>query len=281
MEHLAARLDFLCASQNADGGWGYFPCKQSWLEPTVYAALALVGTPEAAGRATRAWNLVRSWQNPDGGWRPSAKVAVSTWGTALAVTFSDALGRRGPEIDRGTEWLLAAAGAESSMLNRVLRFFGASAVEREVKYAGWPWRPDTSAWVEPTAHSLVALKKVAVRKPGRAISARIDSGERMLLGVRCADGGWNYGSPRALGIELPSYAETTALALLGFDDRAPAGALDRARQLLAGATSPLARAWLRLALGYPPLEAPLSGNDVQLCALEALDFRLLRPGVRT
>ena len=39
-------------------------------------------------------------------------------------------------------------------------------------------------------------------------------GEAQLMDVRSRDGGWNYGSPAALGVDLPSYPETTALALV-------------------------------------------------------------------
>src|ERR1041385_6757383 len=47
---LAARVAALRRTQNPDGGWAYFSGKQSWLEPTFYAALALHGDP-AADRA--------------------------------------------------------------------------------------------------------------------------------------------------------------------------------------------------------------------------------------
>ena len=61
--YLAKRLEALRRAQNADGGWAFEAGKQhSWLEPTVYAALALHGEPEA----DRAWDLVRRWQRPDG-----------------------------------------------------------------------------------------------------------------------------------------------------------------------------------------------------------------------
>ncbi len=282
MANLAQRLRCLRSWQNPDGGWGYFPGKQSWLEPTVWSALALTHHSSDAGTVDRAWRLVRSWQNPDGGWRPTASVGTSTWATALAVTLADVLGHHGIETEGGTRWLSKAGGADSSTLNRVLRALRVPAVEREVKYAGWPWRPETSAWVEPTAHALVALKKMARRNPERTLVARIDSGERMLLSVRCTDGGWNYGSPRALGRELPSYAETSALALIGLQDRAPADAVEHTRKLTNANVSPLARAWLRLGTGEmegAPADAEPT-SDILVTALDSLDPGLLRPGAR-
>ena len=42
---MQAQLDFLRSSQNSDGGWGFFPGKQSWLEPTAYALIGLAGAP--------------------------------------------------------------------------------------------------------------------------------------------------------------------------------------------------------------------------------------------
>jgi hypothetical protein len=67
---LETRPAFLKATQNPDGGWGYFPGKPSWLEPTAYALLALAGERGAA--LDRGWNLLRSWQRPDGAFRPCA-----------------------------------------------------------------------------------------------------------------------------------------------------------------------------------------------------------------
>ena len=58
---LASRLDFLRATQNSDGGWGFFPRKQSWLEPTAYALMALHSDSSSRQNFERGWKLMRSW----------------------------------------------------------------------------------------------------------------------------------------------------------------------------------------------------------------------------
>ncbi len=155
--YLDVRLDALRSAQNSDGGWGYFPRKQSWLEPTVYAALALHG--ERA--AEKAWSLLASWQRPDGSWRPAADVQIASWGTALCVTLASARGEFGAPFRRGVECLLNSAGVESSLVNRTAARVGILSVERNINLKGWPWKPNTSSWVEPTVHALVALKKAS------------------------------------------------------------------------------------------------------------------------
>src|SRR5262245_39053203 len=59
---LASRLEFLRSTQNPDGGWGFFPGKQSWLEPTAYALMALHGHASSGQHFERGWKLMRSWQ---------------------------------------------------------------------------------------------------------------------------------------------------------------------------------------------------------------------------
>lgn len=272
VENLAGRTEFLRLNQNVDGGWGYFPGKQSWVEPTVYAALALARNRD--GAAERAWNLLRSWQNDDGGFRPNRHPGNSTWCTALAVLLGVELNQ---DVSRGAHWLLETSGAESSALNRFVRRFGALPAGREVEHRGWPWRPGTTSWVEPTAFALAALRRwSAGSRPSARTLERIRTGERMLLSVRCSDGGWNYGSKGALGVDLPSYPETTALALIGLGSSAPRAAVNLARRWLSeGGASPLARAWLTIALNangsqLSISQRPWTGNDILLCSLECL-----------
>jgi hypothetical protein len=99
----------------------------------------------------------------------------------------------------------------------------------------------------------------------------------MILERRCSDGGWNYGNRKVLGTELPSYPETTALALVGLAGCPDLDAPVALAQIYLGQTrSPLAKAWLRVALccysaPAPPLgDQPLSPNDVIVNALEVM-----------
>ena len=106
------RLDILRKAQNPDGGWAYFPGKRSWLEPTVYAALALAGEPGA----DRAWSLLKGWQGADGSWRPSNDVAIENFGTALCVTLALSRNASGAYVGKAVNWLLGTAGAESNSI---------------------------------------------------------------------------------------------------------------------------------------------------------------------
>jgi len=280
--YLDARLDALRRFQNADGGWGYFPGKQSWLEPTAWAALALHGEPAADG----AWTLLKSWQLADGSWRPAADVQISNWGTALCVTIACVRGEFDESFRKGVAWLLGMSGNETVLWKRALVKAGLVPSDRNLNFRGWPWKPNTSSWVEPTSHALVALKKAAPHFAGSELRERLRLGLGQLCDVRCSDGGWNYGSPRAVGVELPSYPETTALALVGLQG-APdmAKSIEAAKRMAAQTASPLARAWLKIALALHGEKGPeLSGapaGDVLITAIEALScshYELLRTG---
>ena len=267
--------------QNPDGGWGYFPGKQSWIEPTAWAVLALQGDPAS----DRAWKLLKSWQRDDGAWRPAGDVHIATWATALCVTLAVARGEHGEPARKGVAWLLDSSGVESNFKNRTeakLKLFNP---ERNLDLKAWPWKPGTSAWVEPTAHTLVALKRFG------ETSDRVRMGEAQLLDVRCADAGWNYGSRAALGVELPSYPETTALALLGLQGRHDiTDSLALAERMARETQSPMARAWLAVALRLHGIEPPVNPArvkaDVLITAIEALgapggNYLFLKTGGQT
>jgi hypothetical protein len=247
-------------TQNADGGWGYFPGKQSWLEPTVYAAVALAGDPAA----DHAWALLKSWQAADGGWRPSTDVQVPSWGTSLCVSLAQSRGEFGEPFQKGVAWLLGSAGIEGPLWQRLLfrtKLFGEP--DRNLDLKGWPWKPDTASWVEPTAHALVALKQASTKLPSASLRERVRIGEEQLLDVRCRDGGWNYGSHAALEVDLVAFPETTALALIGLAGHPDLGkSLDLAARMASETRSPLARAWLTIALRLNGVEVPQSTAEI-------------------
>lgn len=284
--YLGVRLDALRRAQNSDGGWPYFSGKRSWLEPTVYAALALAGEPAA----DHAWTLLQTWQDADGSWRPCEGVAVENFGTALCVTLAVSRQVSGPAIDKAVDWLLGMAGAESNWINRLVVRAGLVESERNRNLKGWPWKPGTSSWVEPTSQALVALKKAATKQPRPDLLERVRLGEAQLLDVRCRDGGWNYGSREALNVNLPSYPETTGIALTGLQGHSGLGAaLAYAAREVVQTRSPLGRAWLTIALRLHGTSTPSSIDtpppaDLQILALEALaapegNFNAFRTGV--
>jgi hypothetical protein len=281
---LGVRLEALRQAQSPDGGWGYFPGKGSWLEPTAYAAVALHGEPAA----DRAWALLSSWQSSEGSWRPCSSVNVASWGTSLCVTIAIARKEWGAPLQKGVEWLLGSSGVESRMINRIAARIGLLKSERDIGLKAWPWKPETSGWVEPTVHALVALKQASARLSSSELRERVRMGEAELMNVRSRDGGWNYGSPAALGVDLPSYPETTALALVGLQGQSGLGsAFDVARRQLQETPSPLARAWLTIALrlhgGKPQEPAGELTGDLMITAVEALaaaegNYSLMRTG---
>ncbi|HEY4362000.1 MAG TPA: prenyltransferase/squalene oxidase repeat-containing protein [Bryobacteraceae bacterium] len=286
--YLGRRVDALRKTQNPDGGWSYFPNKKiSWLEPTLYAALALHGDPAA----DRAWELLRTWQQDDGSWRPSAEVEIAHSSTALCVTMAAIRGEFDAPFRNGVDFLLGSVGVEHSFWKRTFARWHWYDPERNLDLEGWPWKPGTSSWVEPTAHALVALKKAAAKATQLAsLTQRVKLGEALLLDVRCIDGGWNYGN-RTDGRNnlLPSYPETTALALVGLQGRTDIGAsLDLALKYIRDGASPMAAAWLNIALRLhgKSVDAPTDtdpSQDILITALEALgapegNHRLLATG---
>ena len=273
---LSSRLQFLRQTQNVDGGWGYFPGKKSWLEPTAYATLALHAAGVNGPEADRARACIDSWALPEGGWRAGAEVAEYHWSSALCLTLDCVVGRKSRGFDGGLRRLLLSNGSESSAFYRALGG-GAAAMNREL--LGWAYRDGSTAWVEPTALALVALKKIERQfGGGLGLAKRVSLGERMLLDRRCADGGWNYGNRQVLGVVLPSYPEVTAIALVGLQGVSTdlTGAIALLEQAIPETRSPLTYAWTRVALqGHrrrvPPGAVPVRGSrDILVAALECL-----------
>jgi hypothetical protein len=241
-------VELLITKQNADGGWPYVR-GASWTEPTAYAILALLadGETRAVERGIR-W--MQSAQRPDGGWPPQLGVDQSTWVSALAALLpAERLGARAHQ--GAIQWLLGSSGEETTLVYRLRQWLLGNSMAPDQEFAGWPWAPGAAAWVGPTALTILALEKEEAARPSPSIRERIDSGRKFLLSRTCSDGGWNHGSARALGYELPSYPETTGMALLAMQG-VRSGKIERAlataERFLGECRSTDAMNWLRLGL---------------------------------
>ena len=252
MEPQSAASSYLLSRQNEDGGWGYCGAR-SWTEPTAWALLALIASGNRGRPFERGYDWIRRHQRQDGGWSPSDEVRESTWVTSLALLVLTHSGD--PLPDRAVEWLLGAGGRETSFTERLRARLKGEQASDPAHGVGWPWYPETAAWVVPTSFAILAL----ARAPENSrVAGRIAEGQSFLLSRRCRDGGWNHGAEEALGYAAVSYPETTGIALLALD-HAEASMLDAAERLLTNGRSQNGAGWLQLALvahGRTPREFP-------------------------
>jgi hypothetical protein len=240
-------LSSLLAEQNADGGWGYQGDGSS-TEPTAFALLALsvagCGQTVAAERAVQ-W--LAASQRSDGGWPPRRNVDQSTWVTALPMLLPKRM-RAQFHIDRAKEWVLSRQGRESTWSERLKNYLLGSHNPLDTSQVGWPFFPDTAAWVAPTAFTVLGLERFS---SDHRAQLRCRLGRAFLFSRMCRDGGWNHGSSRVLGYDLWSYPEVTGLALLALHEEKRnilERSLSEAEQQLSQVRSREARCWLQLGL---------------------------------
>ena len=241
----------LVAAQDADGGWGAEPGKRSNTEATALAILALGSASDAA--ATSALRRGLTWladhQRPDGGWPLGVGQDQSTWPTPLAVLAVLSRSELRERAVGGLRWLVGHGGIDPGWLLRTLyRLWPAALpVRMDPTLKGWSWNPDAFSWVEPTAYALLALKKGRAVLSGPDVDARIREGESMLYDRVCDGGGWNYGNTNVYGVNVPPYAEVTAIALLGLQDRREMpvyrSSIEAMRRMLAEMDSGFALSW--------------------------------------
>jgi len=256
-------IDVLASKQNPDGGWPYVR-GASWTEPTVYSTLAMLAAGEQE-RADGGLRWIRRVERPDGGFPVPAGVEESGGVTALvALLPPERLGAAAH--DRAIRWLLGTQGSESTRVYHLRQWLLGNALPAEQSFSGWPWTPGATAWVGPTALSILALEKEGRRRPSAEIARRIADGRQFLVVRTCREGGWNHGAPRSLGYESGPYPETTGMALAalgGVDNPQVQRAIDRARRFLADCRSADAINWLRLGLmahgELPPDYCPPAG----------------------
>jgi hypothetical protein len=213
--------ELLLKRQLRSGGWSFFGSRQSSIEATSLAVLAL----ELGAHARRSGivHLLDS-QRRDGSWPAFLGDMESSWTTALALCTLNATGEFDPARQKALHWLDAERGREAHWFWR----WKFRTVDRNVEFDpdkyGWPWSQGAVSWVIPTAFSIVAIKQLTACSRNEASEQRIHLGVEMLLDRACVGGGWNSGNSVVYGAHLQPHVETTAIALLALQDeeRSPA-----------------------------------------------------------
>jgi hypothetical protein len=221
----------LARTRNPDGGWPYLPGRQSRLEPTCWALLALEDVDAA--------RTISAWRGPAGLLVEPSNPSVNYAFNGLAALT---LARYRPAL---AEDLVAALVSIKGV-----RVASHPAVKQDPTLQAWPWNEGTFSWVEPTAWCTLALKKLGRAHAGS--QARIDEAEMLLVDRACKNGGWNYGNTEVYGQNLYAHVPPTAMGVLAMQDRRRDVVVKQAINVLIseapreGSSLALALAWLAL-----------------------------------
>ncbi len=202
----AQAADFIRRSQNSDGGWGYEAGRVSLVEPTGFGAIVL-HSGGAAAEAARSLAFLKSCQRPSGAVGIGPRDEDGNWMAYAALLAFQALGAA-EETAKLAAWALAFEDASARFTPEEVKV-----IRKRYRYRptipGWSWTPRTTAWVEPTALFIIALRRAGVP----ASEKRIKSGLDLILDRRVPSGGWNFGNPYSTSFELEASSMSTALAL--------------------------------------------------------------------
>ena len=204
--------------QNGDGGWGFHRGDQSRVEPTCWAARALLDSDKAQepGNFGKVWHFLQSSQLGDGSWPASGGMPAGSWITSLVCSVLQNDPKSTTYVKAGLKWLCEDFPRDSSVLRRFLESLRPKSqiVSQNDAYHGWGWTPRTASWVEPTAFALMALREAGPTQLPANASQRRELGVALLYDRMCPGGGWNCGNPRVYGVDGDSLVLPTCWALL-------------------------------------------------------------------
>jgi len=209
-------LSGLLLKRQLASGWSYFGSRQTSVECTCLALLAL--GLEAQDATRTATELLLRLQNRDGGWSTFVDDPESAWATALVLCALNATNDFAVEREKAFHWLMMERGREGSWFWRWKFKLADLAVRFDPDRYGWPWLPGSASWVIPTAFSIIAIKQFTACGRSEISERRIRLGVGMLLDRVCLGGGWNSGNSVVYGVPLPAHVEATAIALLALQD---------------------------------------------------------------
>ena len=204
--------------------WGYGPRKPPNVEPSVFAALAMLATdadaerPATRERARISGDWLARIQNADGSVGLSEELPLPNWPTAHAILLWGALDRLGDQPPRYAAFSAKAVDFLLHFEGKATPFDPNAAVGHDTTIPGWPWVPNTHMWVEPTSWAIMALAA-----EGQGQHQRVIDGKRLLRNRSLPVGGWNYGNTVVLGTELRPHPGPSGIALMGLLGDPPTG----------------------------------------------------------
>ena len=248
------------------GGWAALASSsQPAIEPTCYAVLALSSMP--VGDIERAQDFLLRTQNPNGSWPiiPGDDQGGAYVTSLAAIALRDLVSAI-PARLRAIHWLLNCAGRESNWFWK----WKFRTADRHVRFDpdkyGWPWFPDTTSWVVPTAFAILALKQIPCACDGlESLPSRVDIATQMLFDRACPGGGWNAGNGVVYECAMAPHIDDTAIALLALRDWDQHPVVQSAVHYLEATSPTLAApwslAWANLALAaHGRSDRPLAGS---------------------
>jgi hypothetical protein len=207
---LLSSIERLSELRNSDAGWGYYPGGDSSVEPTALSALALLSGHRYLQGLTHleSVNSAAKWlvelQSREGWLGVTPNMPEASWPTPYAILLWSNLKGFEAESERAVAWLLEQRGKSLEKTG----IYG-----HDVSLQGWPWISGTHSWVEPTAASVIALRRCKhLNHP------RTRQGIKLILDRAIDGGGWNYGNTSVFGQELHPQPAPTGLALLALAD---------------------------------------------------------------
>jgi hypothetical protein len=203
---LAEAQQRLIDLRGTDKGWAYRSPGLPAAEPTALAAMALLAlNPESKTSlelATSGAEWLTSIQRSDGAVGLSAEMRSPEWPTPYALLLWSILGRYLNPAERAKSWLLGHQGI-------VFEKPPGSPLGHDTTIAGWSWVEQTHSWLEPTAITILALRRAMVED-----HPRVKEGTSLILDRAIPDGGWNFGNNIVFGRGLRPKPAPTGMALL-------------------------------------------------------------------
>jgi hypothetical protein len=239
------------------GGFAMYPGGEFRADATAWAVMALAALGAGDGLIEPARQRLAAVQLQDGRVSISPEHPEAYWPTPLAVLAWQGAPARQKALGRATAFLLATTGRQWGREKPAI-------VGHDPDIEGWSWRSDTSAWAEPTALAMMAL-----RAAGYGDHPRLAEARRLLLDRQLPGGGWNYGNTTVFGQVLNPMPESTGMVLNALSRQVPWDAVEKSIAYLecrlAGLKTPWSLGWAMLGLGAwgaRPAEAPAA---IQAC----------------